>query len=484
MIGVSALAGGTLASARAYAGDVVIGGAVLANPNTSIGSAAFRYEHHTGLPTSIQTGFMGPSWAQVNVGIAIDPVSSVEPLFTIDMSRGALVEASWGTDRRIVLRAMPGHPDDARITVRHTLTPSVDFRLLPNVGGNILDAAFKFDATELVNQLPGARFDYDSSAESTYAPWGFLPVATVLSGPERDRSVLFSLEMSQLAGFAAKSVDGRFGVRATTSPTFSYRTTRVSVAGADADITSATGELSLPAVDGDYMEVRTVVEGEMDVTGDIEIQPFVQFRRIGPIPFTLLSQDGLDLGIDVYRQTYTTPGIRLPFEVAVVHLPMPNVHVPRRGVDLGAGGATSVKIENSGEQAASMTFTSSSPQFEVTTERVTIGPKSTYDLSVRGPLASGQPASAEIKVLSNDPDSPEQTFQVGANGAGAGASTSSDPSAAPTSESGCGCRSAGTSKRASWAAFVVLGLGTLVLGRRRSTGPGKRTKQRGRDVTF
>jgi hypothetical protein len=248
----SGVAAGVLfAATHAHAGDVETGSASLASPNTSLGSASLRYEHRSGLPTSIQTGYHGPSWAKVNVGITIDPVSSTEPLFTVDMSTGALLQASWGADKRVVIRPQRGHPSDARVAVHHTLTPSIEFQLLPKLGGNILNASFKFDGSELVNRLPGARFDYDSFAEERFAPWGFAPVNTLLRGPDRDRAVLFSLEMRELADFAAQNIDGRFGVRATTTPTFSYTTTRVSFAGGEGDLSSDTGEASIPAVDGD-----------------------------------------------------------------------------------------------------------------------------------------------------------------------------------------------------------------------------------------
>ena len=79
-------------------------------------------------------------------------------------------------------------------------------------------------------------------------------------------------------------------------------------------------------------------------------------------------------------------------------------------------------------------------------------------------LKSKVSSSGEIRVLSNDPDSPEQMIKLSANGTGMGGGDSKDPSVTESAgEDGCGCRAAGTSSTIpSWAGFGLLGLGAAL----------------------
>jgi MYXO-CTERM domain-containing protein len=458
-------AGVSFASAEARAGDVETGGGGSGSggANTSVGAAAIKYEHNKALPTSIQTGFVGPSWAQLNVGIKIEPVDKGGPLFSVDMPKGALVAASWGTDKKIVLKAQNGTQTDGLVSVRHTLTPSIDFKF----DGFGLQATFTYDATKLVNKIPGARFAYDSKAQQQFAPWGFSAVDTKLNAPDLANATLFSMDMSVLPDLISNNVTGSFGVRATTKPTFSYKTTKIFISGADGEIANAAGELTVPAVDGDYMELMAAVEGDMIVKGGIAIHPFAHIDTIGT------HNVSTDLGIDAYTFDYTVPNTKVNFQTALVHIPMPNVHVPSKGIDVGmvkvgGQGSKTIEIENSGEKEATMTFKSSDPQFQVTSETVTVAAKSTYELKVKFSPDSASPASAEIKVASSDADSPEQTFKVGANGADVGQEKGdADLPNGPASDSGCGCKTAGTSPAPGWAGLGLVGLGAVVLFRRR-----------------
>ncbi|MBX3261066.1 MAG: MYXO-CTERM sorting domain-containing protein [Labilithrix sp.] len=467
-----AVAGGvSLAAADAYAGDVETGGSRPASgsPNTSVGAAELKYEHTKGLPTSIETGFKGLSFAQVNVGIKIDPVVNGGPLYSVEMPKGALVEASWGTDKQILLRAQNGAQTDGLVTVRHTLTPSIDFKF----SGFGLSATFSYNANDLINKVPGSKFFYDSKATQAFAPWGFTAVDTKLNAPDMKNATLFSMNMNKLPDFVSNNVTGSFGVRASTKPTFSYKTTKVFLSGADGEISSGASELTVPAVDGDYMELMAAVEGEMSVKGAISVQPFVYIGTI----LEKLDLD-TDLGIDVFSVNYTVPTQKVNFETVLVHIPMPNVHAPARGVDIGmvkvGGRATkTIEIENSGEKEAVMTFKSSDSQFSVPSETVTVPPKSTYELIVKFSPDSASPALSEITISSNDADSPEQKFKVGANGADVGAEDELPEggerggSKGPEDASGCGCKAAGTSPVPGWAGLGLAGLGAAVLFRRR-----------------
>lgn len=462
----AAVAGISLAASTAHAeGDVSPTGST-SQPNASIGSAALRYEHGKGLETSIQTGPIGPDMAKMNVGIKIDPVKAGGPLFVVDMPKGANVEASWGTDKKIILKAQTGAATDGLVTVRHTLTPSVDLTL--KAFG--LSASFSYDANKLLNKIPGASFNYDSKAESQFAPWGFTKVDTKLNAPSLDQAKLFELDMESLPDFVAENFAGQFGVRAVTKPTFTYNTTKIVMSGADGQISDGSSELSIDASDGDYLEIMAAVEGSMVVNGGIGVQPFVHLDQAFGKNFPI------DVGYDVFTKDFTTPATTVNFQTVLVHIPMPNVRVPAKGIDLGAvksgGKATKqVTIQNTGEKEAVMTFKSSNSAFSVPGGSVTIPSKGSYDLEVKYTAEGTDAASADISVLSNDADSPTQTFKIGANGADVSGDDEDGDSGSTgevASDDGCGCKAAGHSSTPGWAGFGLLGLGVALVAARRT----------------
>lgn len=455
---VAAFAGIALGATEAKAADGV-------GVNTSTGNVALHFEQTKGMPTSIETGFLGPSFAKINVGIDIDPVTDGGPLYTIDMPKGAQVLASWGTDKKILIKAQNGSATDGLVNVHHTLTPKVDFKF----SGFGLNATFTYNATDLVNKIPGSRFAYDSKASQHFAPWGFAGADTKVA-PDLTNSVLFSMDMNVLPDFVSNNITGSFGVEATTEPTFTYKTTKIALSGVATPITPGATEITIPAVDGDYMELMTAVEGEMTVKGSLNVRPFVHID-------TILDQYNInaDFGIDAMKFDYTVPAQKVNYQTVVVHIPMPNVRVPSGGVDIGSVQAGSSKsktitIENTGEKEALMKFKSSDPQFSVPGDTITVPAKSKYDLKVTFSPDGSNAASADITVMSSDADSPEQTFKVGANGADVGdkASNDEDSPSKPSSDSGCGCKTAGTtSSIPSWAGLGLAGLGAVVLFRRR-----------------
>lgn len=454
--------GVVFSAARAQASDVPSGGG--GSAFASQGAVELKYAHDKGLPTSVQTGFQGPSFAQMNVALKLDPVKDGGPLFSVVMSKGALIEASWGATKQIVLKARNGAPKDGLVTVRHTLSPSIDFKF--NAGG--VQTTASYSALDLVNKIPGAKFFYDSKASQPFAPWAFTAIDTRVD-PASDvaNTTLFSTNMNVLPKLVSDNVTGSFGVRATTSPTFSYKTTKIFLAGVDGALTSEASEITLPAVDGDSMELMTAVEGEMSVKGAIYIQPFFHIDTIGSD-----NDIDADFGTDIFSFDYTVPAQKVNFPTTAVHIPLPNVHVPSRGVDFGkvrSGGRATKKvmIDNSGEKEAVMSFRSSDPQFSVTGDTVTVPPKGAYNLTVTFSPESASSASADIVVSSNDADSPEQKVRVGANGANVGAEEDDLGLPNGDAEDGCGCKAAGASPVPGWAGLGLAGIGAVVAFRRR-----------------
>jgi MYXO-CTERM domain-containing protein len=459
---------GVALTATAARADVTSVGAT-----TSTGTAELKYEHNEALDTSIDTGFKEVTVLRQTVGVrglvSIEPVKDGGPLYTIDMPKGALVEASWGTDKKFVFKAATGSRADGIMKVRHSLAPTVQFRLKLSGGAT---TTMTFDATSLVSKIPGSRFAYDSAAQQQFAPWGFQGVETVLNAPNLDTSRLFSINFDKLPEAVSNNVKGELSINATTKPTFTYKTTKVIINGAG-ELTESGGEVSMDAQDGDYLDLMANAEGEVTASGELQMRPRVKVTEA-------LGYDIPDIDVEIPKGVDTPYDIKanaVTFQSVLVHIPLPNVKAPTKGVDLGAvkagGSATkSVTIENTGEMAATMRFESSDSQFSVPSDTVTVPPKSSYELQVKANLDTSGPALSEIRVLSNDPDSPEQMFKIGANGADVGGEDDDLlPGSEPGADSGCGCKAAGTTSTVpSWAGFGLLGLGGLVFARRRRNG--------------
>lgn len=461
-------AGFSMISTAAHA-DVTGGG----GPNTSYGVAELRYEHNKGLGTGIETPALKPLGGSdavaVKVGIKIDPVTNGGPLFVVDMTEGALVEASWGNDKQIVLRAQDGAQTDGLVEVRHTLTPGVEVAF-DYLG---LKGTYTWNATDLLKYVPGSKFLYDASGSQQFAPWAFGGAATKVTGVNLDQARLFQVDMSVLPGLISENVTGNFGLRATTNPTFTYKTTKISLSGTTGELTNGSDEIVVPARDGDFMEIMASVEGDMDVKGSIKIEPYVYIDQIG----TSINLDKT-FAFTAYEVKYPGSATKVNFPTALVHIPLPNVRVPKSGVDfgtvrVGSSSTASVVIENTGEMESTMTVSSSDSQFQVPSGIIVMPPKSSYELEVTFSPDFGEAALAEITVLSNDPDSPEQMFKIGANGADVGPDRVGPdgerlPDGGDFDAAGCGCKATGASPVSGWAGLGLGGLGALMLfGRRR-----------------
>jgi MYXO-CTERM domain-containing protein len=427
----------------------------------STGTAAMKYESRNGLGTSIETPwFPSSGMVQVKAQVAIDPVPNAGPMVTIDMPKGAVLEATWPDKGYLTLKADDGEQSDGQIKIRHTLTPQIQV----HVSVATFDQTFTFDADSLLQKIPGSHFNYDSNGQAYFMPWGFDSGTAIAKGPDIANSELFSMGFDALPSIVSDNLAGDFGISATTSPSFIYKTTKVSVSGADAQLVDTHGTTKVPVSDADFMEVYAQVEGALTVSGELDIAPNITVTRAGSFNINTT------LSYDVVKTMWTAPSQHVIFGSQLVHIPLPNVHVPDKAVDLGdakVGGEASVtaKIQNSGEQGTHFTAVSSDPQFTVDSAEVRVGPAASGDLKITFKPTSAGPATATITIKSNDPDSPEQKFTVTANGG--------DPAAAPKNgaegddaptgnSSGCGCKTAGVSSPGS-ASGGLAGL-ALVLG--------------------
>jgi hypothetical protein len=407
----------------------------------AVGTAAMKYESRNTLPTTIETPWIPSSgMVQVKALVNVDPVTNGGPLYTMDMSRGAVLEASWPDKGMLSLKAVTGAQSDGTIKVHHTLTPDVQVHV--KLGG--FDETYTFNADSLLKKIPGSHFNFESQGQSSFAPWGFAGGTVQVQGPSIQNSLLFSMGFDALPDIVANNVAGSFGISATTNPSFTYKTSKVLLSGADTSILNDKDAAKVPAQDADFQEIYAQVEGELTVGGELDLVPSATVTRIGT------TNVNTTLDYAVVKQPYTTPAQKIIFPSQLVHIPLPNVHMPEKAVDVGdakVGQESSGKatIENSGELGAKLTATSSDPQFTVDAKEVRIGSKQTTDLTINFKPTSSGPATAKITIKSNDPDSPTQTFKVVANGAdGSSVSHNAGMDDAPVGDaSGCGCKTAG-----------------------------------------
>jgi MYXO-CTERM domain-containing protein len=414
---------------------------------------------------------MSSGQIKVRTRFTIDPAKGDPTLVSVDMAKGAMVEASW-TEKGF-LNIKPIVAPDAEGTAK------VHFTLAPSLEASIYGINVAYNASQLVNMLPGASFGFNAQKTEPLKPWGFEGAAVKTPGPALDQSTIFGLPFSTL-GVSSGIAEGTLNIQATTSPTFKYTTKEVRLDGIG--VTAADGVAKVPAMDADFMEIVAIVNGELVVSGDLDIRPVVKVDSVAGYPtFGLVK-----FSFSAVKKAYVTPAQNITFPASTIHIPLPNVKVPAAPIGLGdvkAGGRATktITIDNTGELGGQLEFSSSDPRFSVPSGKTNVPSKGKYELEVGfSPDADG-PASATITVKSNDPDSPEQTFKIGANGADIesddGESTGSKkgqkpgegvPGLEPIESDGCSAAPAGTHHGTSGAAAALgLGLAVALASRRR-----------------
>lgn len=443
-----------------------------------------RAEGNERFPTSIDTGWLpscDPPTAnghcgkllQFRANIAMDPIGGGEgatPIYVVDMPKDATLQAAWPTTDMFEINIKPVSTPSATFRVTHTLTPEIGLNLDVPVFGEL---EFNVNATDIINWIPGAQFNYAATNSQTFSPWGFEPVTVNVKGTDLENSQLFSVNTDDLGLTTPSSlVRGKISLNARTDTDFTYQTDQIQVVGGIGTITDPTGVVQIPMVDANYLEFTAVTLGTISYVGELQVLPVITITD----PITAGFPINVGLNFD-----FSAADVPVTFPNQIVHIPLPNVFVPSSFVDFGAvdtGNKTDKKvvIDNTGELGATLSFESSDPQF--TTGGVTstqVGPEQTYDLSVSfRPTKPGQ-QKATITVKSNDPDSPEQTFEVigygqgdplpedpGNNGGSGGGGGFTPTGGSTTEDSGCGCRiPQGTNSSSAAGLLAMAGLAML-----------------------
>ncbi len=452
---------------------------------TSKGNATLKAESREPIISSIGTGWL-PACAtpdaqghcsdeNIQVSTSIDlaafPEPSREPLWMVDMTKAAVVAAAWPTPAAFELTVPTAPTMDGIFKVSHTLIPAV--RVYANILG--FKREWMYDASRFVTEN-AANFDYKATNTVMFAPWAMTQgVVNKVPAPTLTNTALLNVDL-------VKNSDNevQLGLSASTSPTFTFRTTKVSLAGATA-ITKDAVTGKLPMVDADFLDLKADVEGEITVDGELIAAPYVAIKKIagftipgGPMVLDLTNP------LNAPKRQYTSePPVAMKFPSVTVRIPLPNVKVPKSldldAAQVGQRSEKAVTIPNTGELGAKLKAESSDPQFTVDVAPA-IGPKAEGTMTVRFSPAKDGEQTATITVRSSDPDSPVQTMTVKATGtkvpvvAPAPEDTGPPPAAGEIADSGCGCKTAGSSSGAPASAALagfaaVLG---LVVRRRRA----------------
>lgn len=417
------------------------------------------------LGSVIDSGWMEKGPIKVRTRFAIAPVGS-DPVVAVDLPAGATVEASWSEKGFVDLTPLADGAAGA-MNVRYTLEPSLE--------ANIYGIGVNYNANELVNKLPGAAFNYDARGTAQIAPWGLTAGEVTMPAPALAQSTIFSLPFSSL-GVGSGTATGSLAIQAATKPTFKYQTKELRLG--PGSVTEAGASARVAVGDDDAIDVTAYLTGEVSYSGTLDVRPNVKVDSVAGVPTLGL----VNFSFSTVTKSYTGTPVSVTMDPVDIHIPLPNVKAPTTPVNLGAVKAGSratktITVTNTGEMEGVFTVSSDDAQFTGPAGELRVAPKSEIPVEIAfAPTGSGA-AAATITIKSNDPDSPEQTFRIGANGADLeeeategdeggrrrGKTVELQP---PPEDSGCsvGARGAGTK---GGLVAVAFGLALSALARRR-----------------
>jgi MYXO-CTERM domain-containing protein len=458
----------------------------------SSGQSPLKATSRAPLDTTVDTGWI-PSCSggvdhcnsnpvQVRAHVALDaPSDATMNVYDIEMQKGAILDVTWPDKANFTLKANSGARTDGKLTIAHTLTPSVSLYVGISIVGPLkFTQTFDFAANDLINQIPGANFNYLAQNTANFAPWAFDGGSVVVTGKDLADSELFSTSIDNLPG-VNQVIEGTLALSATTSPTFTYKTTKVSIVGMASPLaaTGAAGTLKMQNLDA--LDVVADVEGTLSLKGTMTVLPNVNITQVTAFGHTLSGLNltiPIDVGLD-YDYTNEQVPIVVKFPRTTIHVPLPNLAVPGEEVDFGGvktgtKAQKTVKLNNSGELGVIATVDSDNAAFTIDASQFQMAQKSGHDLVINFAPTQDGDASATITVKSNDPDSPAQTFKVTGSASpqaapGGVGGNDGPPEQAPKTgdSSGCGCHT--TPSNSSTAGGTLLGLAVAAFIRRRRT---------------
>ena len=388
-------------------------------------------ESYERLPGEVDTGWLPECGTgeppcehslQFRAQFAFDKVldAANPPVYSVDMTSGAWVDAHWPETEFIELTLLPGGANDGIFEVTHSIVPEMALYLA--VSG-LFTGKIALDAAMLASHPAGAKFDYMATGNAKFRPWSFEPTLLSVKGNDLNSSKLVGISFSEIPDILAAGgfndyMEGFLSLNATSDSTFTYQTTRVTVSGATEPISADGGMVRVANPRGDYLEVQVGTDGVILYKSKIDFHVAVSITKLANFPVTLNFPITVPMSLDLAEES-----VPVSFPNSVVHISLPNVLVPSTPIDFGTvetgdrSLTKKVTIENSGELGARLEFFSSDPQFKLKhTKWELLSDGDDFDLQIHfAPTKSGT-QSGTITVKSNDPDSPVQQFSVSGNG--------------------------------------------------------------------
>jgi len=435
------------------------------------------------------------------------------PMFTVDLAK-APVAATWSAETKTIsIKRTDSAEELALFEARYTMRPQAFAALdtsSSSTSGPWTETAptsflyYALNLTGVVGDVLGnPGFGIHGEGDKKFNPWGlngftgFLVSGGNIPANATDaNSALFNVPWSLGDDPDTAAVDphskGTFGVYVQSNPEFSYKTRSVKYGDIELGTEDAV-DLPVQAEYGNSVKVPVKVAGATRIDGNVKAKPFLFVEKVFNVNINSMLEAGFQqTTADVRIPTDPTAMIDFDFPAeSEVIIPIPNVKIATTSAEftgtVGGEGSSKVLIKNEGDAAAKLKFTKEG-DFQLSTQATEIAPGGTYELIVRAKPDAAGSVTGSVKVSTNDPDSPELSFNVegkftdpvveeeeGTSSSSGGKSSSSGNAAdgdttgdAAADDSGCGCKTAGTSSTtSSLGLFGSLALGLAAVIRRR-----------------
>ncbi|MDI3284597.1 DUF1573 domain-containing protein [Polyangium sp. 15x6] len=415
-------------------------------------TAPIAFSHSDSLPIewSFDTG-----WVPANSPLQVHVWAGVYATTRVSL-KGAL-ETSW--PEALLLRA-PGNPDGGLLSYHYGVELGAQAQLHVKIAG------IPYDWVGDIPYVP--QIDFQVEGEEIFDAWGFHPGATLSS--KTQPQTIIEVGLSDIISIPSVFVDGGLKVDVQMELAATYTTERIVVESAEGkgvkggDITEEGGETKAEYLNGPSIDLDVHPEGNIDYDGIIHLIPGMWVELLGQnFSFDLVD---IPITFPITQTTWSFPKQR-------VHVPLPDVVLPKAEIDfgeveVGQKSLESFSVWNAGEARAKVTIVSSSPElFPAWDPSLDIEPGVTADTAVRFMPRKNGPFEATLFIASNDPNDPVQEIVLKGVGFGGPVAPSEDIS----QESGCACRAAGsdapTPAPAGLALTALAGVAALVRRTRR-----------------
>jgi len=383
------------------------------------GSIAFDRSDSLPIEWSFDTG-----WTPANSPLQVHLWAGVYATTRVSL-KGAL-ETSW--PEALLLRT-PGKPGGGMLSYHYGVELGAQAKIKIEVAGQT------YDWTGDIPYIP--QIDFQVQGDQVFDAWGWEPGAT-LSSKTMPQTII-EVGIGDIVGGSIPGIDGGLAVDVALELAATYTTQRIVIETAEGkpveggDITKDVSETSMTYLNGSSVDLDVHPEGVVDYDGIIHLIPAFWVELLGKkwnIPIA-----DIPIGFPITQTDWV-------FNKQRVHVPLPDVVLPKAEIDfgeieVGQKSLESFGVWNAGEARAKVTLISSSPElFPAWDVALDIDPGITADTAVRFMPKKNGPFEATLFIVSNDPNDPVQEILLKGIGIGGPTFGTNDIS----QDSGCACR--------------------------------------------